>query len=214
MIRKFVLLALLACTTGCADAPVAEPPERVRAEAPAELIQKKPRPVPHTHTCYGGVVVALGADWVEIGAGWSGPRSREMEPDFDNSKPVRLSTAGTRPGGDTGEPERGGSRTHLLSDLKIGDRVHVEAGTTREGEQFCITIIIERRPGGRIPPQFGDPWKQEPYAFHLSDQAYQDWEEKGVPIPAKYLDPDGRAPWTNPPYPPVAPMPRPANAKP
>ena len=43
---------------------------------------------------------------------------------------------------------------------------------------------------------------------HLRNQAYQDWEEKGIPIPRKYLDPDGRAPWTNPPYPPVAPQPR------
>src|SRR5688572_14161708 len=87
--------------------------------------------------------------------------------------------------------------------------------------------------------------------WHRVMQMEQDWEEKGIPIPAKHLihgpvgtvclvaqagglcsfrrtglrpvppNPkrtlptgpcmrDGRYPWTNPPYPPVAPEPRPA----
>jgi hypothetical protein len=41
------------------------------------------------------------------------------------------------------------------------------------------------------------------------DQAEQDWEEKRIPIPARYCGRDGTCPWTNPPYPlPVAPAPR------
>jgi hypothetical protein len=81
---------------------------------------------------------------------------------------------------------------------------------SRDGEEWPDEITIRRRPGGKIPPFYGDPFvaTSPELAFHLSYQAEQDWEEKGVPIPAKYL-PNGRAWWTNPPYPPVAPLPRP-----
>jgi hypothetical protein len=173
---------------------------------PPELVQPKPKRVMHDRGYYRGVVTDVGPDWLALGAGWEGETARKKQQ--DHKKPKRISAAGTRPGGNPdGEGEQ---RTHLVTDLKVGDVVTVQADFSRGGEEWTSEIIIQRRPGGKIPPQWGDPFvKTDPHlAFHLQQQAEQDWEEKGVPIPKKYLDTWGRAPWTNPPYPPVAPMPR------
>jgi hypothetical protein len=75
-----------------------------------------------------------------------------------------------------------------------------------------LEIIIERRLGGKIPPIPDDPFPQ--FGIHLRNQAYQDWEEKRIPIPDEYLDKWGQAPWTNPPYLPPMRAPMPREAKP
>jgi hypothetical protein len=132
--------------------------------------------------------------------------------EYDNSKPKRISLTRTRPGGDFDcepfLPVSVSEETHLGTDLLVGDVVSLSVGVTREGEEWAMQLTIERRPFGRIPPIHGDPHLGMPQAIHLRYQAWQDWEEKGTPIPKMLLDRDGRAPWTNPPYPPVAPMPR------
>ena len=49
-------------------------------------------------------------------------------------------------------------------------------------------------------------------SFHERMQAYQDWEEQGVPIPDKFLPVHPKMIAV--PYPPVAPMPREAKPQP
>jgi hypothetical protein len=187
-------------------------------DPPPDLLLPKRERVSDNSWHYRGVVMAVGVDWLELGAGWTG--SVEIDPtgrqivrrNGDDKKPKRISAVGTRPGGNPrgeGEPE-----THRVSDLKVGDIVSIDTHAARDGEEWTTQIWIQRRPGGKIPPHFGDPLAGTIDATHLRDQAEQDWEEKGVPIPRRYLNPQGRAPWTNPPYPPVAPQPRPAPARP
>jgi hypothetical protein len=163
-----------------------------------------------------GVVSAVGPDWVELAAGWEGGTVFD-ENRLDKVNSRRISAAGTLPAGDPKGPGWSSwTPTHLLTELKVGDRVHVRVGAFRDGREWALEVHIIRRSGGKIPPMHGEafPEFREP-TRHLEYQAYQDWEEKGIPIPWKYrLHPEGRAPWTNPPYPPVAPLPRPAPAKP
>ena len=107
-----------------------------------------------------------------------------------------------------GGPRRSTVPYHHLSDVKVGDYVEISLKRS-DGVDICDAIEIERRPGGKIPPAQYPPNMTRPPAGwpHETRQAHWDWEEKGIPIPAQFLS-DGRAPWTNPPYPPVAPMPR------
>jgi hypothetical protein len=180
--------------------------DTVVAEPLPDLLQPKRAPeIQALGHCYGPVT-ALGADWIEVGPGWEGPRDVTKKQPEDNKKARRLSVAGTLAGGD---PDGIGREfTYRLSDLKVGDVVFADTCGARDGAEYCLTIIIRRRPGGKIPPLPADDLG---VGFHLRYQAEQDWEEKGIPIPRKYLDKDGRQRWTKPPYPPVAPMPRPAN---
>jgi hypothetical protein len=176
------------------------------ADSPPDLLQPRLHRIPHDTGCYRGVVSAVDPQWLELGPGWEGVTGRRKQ--LDHNNPKRISALGTKPGGDpNGE---GTYPTHRVSDLKVGDIVVVEPDISRGGEEWATVITIERRPGGKIPPMEGDRLVGTPRARHMQNQAYQDWEEKGIPILGTYLDPDGRAPWTNPPYPPVAPQPRPA----
>jgi hypothetical protein len=163
------------------------------ADPPPVLLQPKPKLVIETWSAIGGKVTAIGPDWVEIGAGWRGYLDLLNQNAGGNDKPVRVSTAGTRAGGD---PDGFGDQdTYRLTDIKVGDVVSVDAGVTRTKERFCRNIIIMRRPGGTIPPVPTDPFAGKPdlahLAFHVRFQAEQDWEEKGIPIPRRYLDRDG-----------------------
>jgi len=152
-------------------------------------------------------VESIGSDWIVIAAGWSGSLGGTKKPNEGNDKPVRLLFAGTVAGGDA-DGLFSGDATYRLSDLKVGDRIIVETFVTAQGAHYCYQLSILRRPGGKIPPLPGDPFAGTKYEHHLREQAAQEWEEKGIPIPAEYLPTDGHAPWTNPPYPPVAPEPR------
>jgi hypothetical protein len=227
---QFVGLAVL--SSGCENhTRVADAPQ---ADSAGDLAQPEaPPPAPNRAmsriNCYCGTVSAVHQDWIELAVGWEQPsaesRVRGWDGDtiirrepYDNSKPKRISVVRTRPGGDPNSepflPACIPEVTHLVTDLLVGDRVGISTGVTPEGHEWALQLTISRRPGGRIPPFYGDPNLGTVDAAHLGDQAFQDWEEKGIPIPAKYLPKDGRNPWTNPPYPPVAPMPRSAPAKP
>jgi hypothetical protein len=166
---------------------------------------------------YGGVVSAIGPDWVEIGAGWRG--TVEVDEDSgrkwvrengDTKKSKRISVAGTKPGGDPDGEGRG--LTYQLTDLKVGDGVFIESAEGQDGTEWTVAIEIKRRPGGKIPAMRDDPFPH--LGLHLRYQGYQDWEEKRIPIPDQYLDPYGQAPWTNPPYLPPMRAPMPREAKP
>src|SRR5436309_1297146 len=79
----------------------------VAQDPPIGLLQPKSPREPKALTGYAGVVKALGADWVELGAGWKGGpgwdsarNEWKKERENDSQKPKRISTAGTLAGGD------------------------------------------------------------------------------------------------------------------
>lgn len=65
--------------------------------------------------------------------------------------------------------------------------------------------MIWRRPGGRVPPPPGDPLAlrkrgpTDPPLPYERANATQDWEEKGIPIPMRFLSPQERRERTAPP---------------
>jgi hypothetical protein len=99
------------------------------------------------------------------------------------------------------------TNTYELADIRVGDIVDV-VYVPRNGQNVCYMILIYRRPGGQIPPLKSDlprgniPGSNNPW--HERVQAYQDWEEKRIPIPDKYLPPGELSV----PFPTVAPKPR------
>jgi hypothetical protein len=98
-----------------------------------------------------------------------------------------------------------------LADVRVGDIVCIET-VHIDGADICVEVIIYRRPGGKIPPWPGDDVPGVRIRRHERNQAYQDWEEKGIPIPEKFRPVDPRSLAV--PFPPVAPMPREAKPKP
>lgn len=76
------------------------------------------------------------------------------------------------------------SETYRVSDLQMGDLVRVHR-YRRDGVDVLDAIMIERRPGGRIPPAPGQsPTVTVPY--HELKDAYWDLEEKGIAYPAHF----------------------------
>lgn len=93
---------------------------------------------------------------------------------------------------------------YVPQDVRVGDRVAIRYAD--DGTRItCYQIVIQRRPGGRVPPGFDPTLSYSPHSELMN--AYQDWEEKGIAIPAKYRG-TGRLDYLDPPYPPYAPMPR------
>jgi len=196
MISKSLPVALVIATfiARCGTSPACDPPKRMLGN---------PR-------SYGGTVTAVGKDWVELGIGWRGSQTIDSQgfdisPKYDTSKPKRIGTPGTIPGG--AKDGAGRRETYRLADLKLGDKVQIATGEDDQGV-WTQEIRILRRPGGKVPPNPGDEFATENEGSHMRMRAYQDWEEKGIPIPKNYLGADGRCN-TDPPYPPVAPPPRP-----
>jgi hypothetical protein len=190
-------------------------PDVPEDNTPTELLQRNGLPKSHHdyQSCcnYVGVVAAAGDDWVELAAGWEwfAPGLEDVPllgKLGDDKKPKRISAKGTFLGGKKDE----GPDTfdlHTLSDLKVGDKVMVHVIRTSDLTDWAVAVVITRRPGGKIPPGRDQMFGFRNERVTEGYQADQDWEEKGIPIPAKYLL-EGRAHWTNPPYPPVAPQPR------
>lgn len=74
--------------------------------------------------------------------------------------------------------------TYRLVDVKVGDRVSIACLKLNE-ELRCETICIQRRPGGRVPP-CPDEKPDSNRKWHEYVNAKQDFEEKGIPLPAKF----------------------------
>lgn len=79
------------------------------------------------------------------------------------------------------------ARTYRLADVRAGDEVSITCERV-DGVDHCATIQIERRPGGRVPVAPGQkPGDRD--VWHEQANAYQDFEERGIPLPEKY-DPE------------------------
>lgn len=74
--------------------------------------------------------------------------------------------------------------TYRPADVRVGDEVSIRCRPVGD-EDVCRAICIRRRPGGRVPVAPGQqPEDRDPY--HEGAQAYQDYEELGVPLPERY----------------------------
>lgn len=85
-----------------------------------------------------------------------------------------------------------------LADVRVGDQVYVLCGP-EAGVETCYEIWIYRRPGGRLgPPSVmtsnGKRIKydycfsfdrRQTYPYHEWINAFQDYEERGIPLPEK-----------------------------
>jgi hypothetical protein len=78
--------------------------------------------------------------------------------------------------------------TYRISDVKVGDIVQLRFLQSDYYINVIHGICIYRRPGGKIPPAPGEKDKQG-IRYHERMQARQDWEEKSIPIPMKFLSP-------------------------
>lgn len=73
---------------------------------------------------------------------------------------------------------------YRLTDVRVGDKVNISYSRIG-GVDICTHICILRRPGGRVPQSPGDP-DHATNKIHDRMNAYQDAEERGIPIPPKY----------------------------
>jgi hypothetical protein len=80
---------------------------------------------------------------------------------------------------------RGLDFMYKIEDLKLGDRILIEYKQVNRVD-ICEAICIRRRPGGRVPAGHYPP--DTVSRPHEIAQAYQDFEEKGTPLP-RYLIP-------------------------
>ena len=126
--------------------------------------------------------------------------------------PVRRFPVGTHLAAGGFDPAESAGGTYRLADIRVGDEVTL--WLEREGpEGVCRAIQIDRRPGGRVPRAPGQkPDDTDPYDGWVN--AFQDWEERGIPLPDRYniekIRERGRRPMAAP----QAPPPREAKPKP
>jgi hypothetical protein len=146
---------------------------------PAEIVVPKPQAVQDQRNGhYTGVVKKITAGRIVIegeGVIGAGPKSK-----LSGVKSLEFSEtlAKGKPGSEIGY------RGYRVKDVKVGDVVAVTFDRINQVEA-CNSISIRRRPGGRVPPSpVEDP--DDIYHHHERMNAYQDLEEKGIPLPFKY----------------------------
>lgn len=80
------------------------------------------------------------------------------------------------------------ANTYRLADVRVGDRVKV-SGIRRGAGEYAETVMIRRRPGGRVPEAPGEATAPLPDwhpRWHERMNAEQDLEERGIPLPKGY----------------------------
>ena len=76
---------------------------------------------------------------------------------------------------------------YRVKDVEVGDKVSIE-WSRHVGIEICEAIWIRRRPGGRVPPAPSEPANQR-RPWHELMNAERDFEEKGIPVPDRFLPP-------------------------
>ena len=76
----------------------------------------------------------------------------------------------------------GPNHMYKASDVRAGDKILVYTARY-DGVEEIQSISILRRPGGRVPPSHENP---PDYKHHERMNAFQDLEERGIPLPEKY----------------------------
>lgn len=139
-----------------------------------------------------GQVAALDNGTIEIKVlffeteSWAGAKMTVGNMD-DRPRRVKLSddlAAGLRPVPRSYDiTTRHDSYMYSCKEIKVGDIVSVKA-IQIDGVETGDCIQILRRPGGKVPPDYKNRGGER--AHHLQMQAWQDYEEKGTPLPEKF----------------------------
>lgn len=135
-------------------------------------------PTDHVNNHFSGTVKEIGKDYIIIdgtgGANGNGPPMLGKH-FFELSANMVAGKLGDRATGAFG---------YRISDVKLGDKVDI-CFDSKNMILTCKMICIQRRPGGRVPPSPTDKPDDE-LKWHERVNAYQDFEEKGIPLPPKY----------------------------
>lgn len=166
MYPSLLVYALLHTVDDTPSLPVAPAPR------PA-VLQKLPTWRPTTG--YYGEVMAVAARSITI-------RGNENN---DNAPKISV----TFPAGDAllrGEqdPREVSNNDYRLKDVKVGDIVYIMIHHSGE-DNLCAAVRIQRRPGGEVPRAPFEPGDVRDH-YHDAMNAYQRFEEKGIPLPLKY----------------------------
>jgi len=96
----------------------------------------------------------------------------------DNTKPPREFTFSEmlKPGPNG---VGGAAYGHRVSDVQVGDVVHISCTRTR-GVDYCRAIEIYRRPGGQVPPAVGETDVSPEHRWSVRMNAEQAREELGL----------------------------------
>lgn len=134
-----------------------------------EIAPPRPRVQAIEQSCTG-FVVAVGRDFITVQGEKIGPPQRFA---------VCPALAAGRYIPGINSAERYG-----LSDVALGDIVGLRYDRIDDVD-VCQRLWVRRRPGGRIPPA-RDPDPRDSFPPHELFQAYQDFEEKGTPLPERF----------------------------
>ena len=127
-------------------------------------------------TNYLGEVMSVGKDYITI-------RGKE-ETDKAGEAISRTFSIGDELLKGKQDPRERCQSDYRLTDVSVGDIVYIVLHRSG-GDVVCTTVRIRRRPGGEVPrAPFEEPDSRDPY--HEAMNAYQRFEEKGVPLPLKY----------------------------
>ena len=80
------------------------------------------------------------------------------------------------------------ANAYRVQDVKVGDCVSVGYDRVNWVET-CHSIRIYRRPGGLVPPSPNEPDRVDGVKYHERANTYNDWIDKGIPLPDKFLTP-------------------------
>lgn len=152
--------------------PVPATPIQHRAQEGGVQTDPKLRNTLRNHGFEGVVTNITGRSITVIGSGICHPKTVEY------TFPVSdiLASGGY-------DPASSATR-YYLRDVHVGDKVDV-CFDRIDGVYICNGVSILRRPGGRVPPS-RDPRQS---THHKWANAHQDFEEKGIPLPARVDDP-------------------------
>ena len=78
--------------------------------------------------------------------------------------------------------------SYRVQDVKVGDGIAIRYDWLAD-KQVCTQLRIFERPGGRVPPSPNDPGDAQGIKFHERQNAVNDWADKGIPIPDRFLSP-------------------------
>ena len=82
------------------------------------------------------------------------------------------------------DPRERSNSDYRLSDVKVGDIVYIMIHQSGE-DNLCAAVRIQRRPGGEVPRAPFEPGDVRDH-YHDAMNAFQRFEEKGIPLPLKY----------------------------
>jgi len=170
MLRSILFALCILSSVRAEPTPLAPPPRESK-----KFIVEHP-------VCYQGEVLAVdGQRSITIrGTGTGLPNEVIV---------IRTFHAGTALASGKQEYKERSNSDYRLTEVRTGDRVYIVIHREEHGD-FCVAVRIERRPGGTVHPS---PW-QDPESkikHHELMNAWQAFEEKGIPVPALY-DPSKR----------------------